>query len=155
MQPINRGQGATSTEARLRTMRILWAVLLVTVGLYALVAYFTAPMPDAERRQLGADGPDWLLPLLVILGVVAVLASIVVKRSFAHRAEAERRPDLLQTGMIVAMVLCEMAALFGLVGLFLTGDRYAYVLFAVGAVGMLLHFPSRDRLLAAAPRTLG
>jgi F0F1-type ATP synthase membrane subunit c/vacuolar-type H+-ATPase subunit K len=152
---MNRGGGAASPEVRLRTMRILWAFFLVTVGLYALVGYLADPLTDVQRRELGVDGPAWLLPILVLLGVAAVLASIVVKRAFARRAEAERRPEHLQTGMIVALVLCEMAALFGLAGLFAAGDRYAYVLFGVGAVGMLLHFPSRDRLLAAAPRRLG
>ena len=149
MQPMNPNSHAATLEARLRTMRIVWAALFLAVGIYALVGYLADPMTDVERRQLGAEAPPLMLPLLVLVGVAAVLTSIVVKRVYGRRGEAERRPDLLQTGLIIGAALCDSAALFGLVGLFVTGDRYAYVLFAVAAIGLLLHFPSRDRLAAA------
>lgn len=155
MQPLKHDRAAAALEGRLRLMRIVWAGLLLAVGFYALVAYLVDPPTDAERRAAGEAAPALLLPLLVILGAAVVLASIVVKRAFARRAEAERRPELLQTGLIVGAALCDAAALFGFVGLLVTGDRYAYLLFAVRAVGILLHFPSRDRLLAAAPRGSG
>lgn len=155
MQPIKPDGAAATLDERLRVMRIVWAALLLAVGFYALVAYFVDPPTDVERRANGEAATAWLLPLLVILGAALVLVSIVVKRAYARRAEAERRPELLQTGLIVGAALCDAAALFGFVGLFVTGDRYAYVLFVVGAVGILLHFPARDRLLAAAPRGLG
>ena len=34
-------------------------------------------------------------------------------------------------------------------GLFVTHNRYAYALLALGALGQLLHFPRRDQLTAA------
>ena len=153
MQPTKRDKAVVGLEERLRLMRIIWAMFLFAVVVYAAVGYFAAPAEGAERGAVAAT--RWVLPLLVLASVACVLVSIVVKRAFARRAGAERRPELMQSGLIVGVSLCEAAALFGLVGLFVTGDRYSYVLFAVGAVGILLHFPSRERLLAAAPRRLG
>jgi F0F1-type ATP synthase membrane subunit c/vacuolar-type H+-ATPase subunit K len=143
-QPTKGDGSAATLEERLRLMRIIWAMFLFSVGVYAVVGYLAA---DVGER--GAGAPEWVLPLFVVVAVVAVLVSIVVKRAYARRAEAERRPEHAQTGLIIAVALCESAALFGLVGLFVTGDAYSYVLFAVGAVGLLLHFPSRERLAAA------
>ena len=156
-------------EARLRLRRILWAVFLACVGLYAFAAYVLAGPSGAERAsaegflnghlppgaQVSARGPAFLLPLLVLLGVAAVLASIVVGRAYARRAAAERRPELLQVGLIVSVALCEAAALFGVVGLLVTGDSYSYVLFVIGAVGILLRFPRREQILAASGKTAG
>jgi F0F1-type ATP synthase membrane subunit c/vacuolar-type H+-ATPase subunit K len=148
MRPTNADKTEPPVEARLRTMRIVWAALFLAVWLYALIGYFAGPM--SGQRPSGGR-PGLLLPLLVLLGVVSVLASIVVRRAYARRAEAERRPGLLQSGLVVCAALCEVAALCGLVGLFVTGDSYSYVLFFVAAAGLALHFPRRSQLLAAAP----
>ena len=146
MQPAEQDKTAQTLESRLRLMRIIWAMFLLAVGVYALVGYFAAPAGGAGRRDEAPAG--WVLPLLVLVAVACVLTSIVAKRGFAGRAVAERRPELMQSGLILGVALCEAAALFGLVGLLVTGDSYAYVLFAIGAAGILLHFPSRDRLAA-------
>ena len=160
MQPTKRDETAAALEARLRVMRIIWAVFFAAVWLYALIGYVAGPMSGAETgaaagERISQGPPSFLLPLLVIIGVAAVLASIVVRRAHARRAEAERRPDVLQTGMVVAVALCEAAALCGLVGLFVTGDSYSYVLFVVSSAGLALHFPRRARLLAASPNRFG
>ncbi len=55
----------------------------------------------------------------------------------------------MQTGFIIAMALCESAVLFGLVGVFMTWNNYAYLLFALGALGEVLHFPRREQLMSA------
>ena len=55
----------------------------------------------------------------------------------------------MQTGFILAMVLCEVAALMGLAALFVTLSNYAYLLFALGALGQALHFPRREEVMSA------
>ena len=60
----------------------------------------------------------------------------------------------MQAGFILALALCEVAALMGMVALFVTLSKYAYLLFALGALGMLLHFPRREQVEAAFGKTL-
>ena len=140
-------------EARLRTVRILWVAFLATVGLYALVAYLANPLSDAERARIQGDPAPTGIPTVLVaffaLGVAAVVTSFVLQRAFAQKAAARQRPDVYQQGLILAFVFCEVAALFGLMGLFVTGSRYAYALLALGALAIALHFPRREQLLAA------
>ena len=131
-------------DARLRTMRILWAVLLACVGQFALVAWFARPEADAP-----AEGVPTLLYALGALGLGSVASSFVIKSGYFRRAAERREPAQIQTGFIVAMVLCEVAALLGLVGLFVTQCDYAYGLLALGALGEIMHFPRREQLTPA------
>lgn len=154
---MNRAEPEPGMDVRLRTMRILWAVFIVNVGLLALVCYFSAPTADSGRVGLpGATGtsaapaqfPTLLMLFFVLAGVVVAL-SFVLKRRFMSKAVGEQRADHVQTAMIVALVFCETSALFGMMSLFLLGNRYSYLLFVVAAAGMLLHMPRREDLLAA------
>jgi hypothetical protein len=60
----------------------------------------------------------------------------------------------MQAGFTVVMALCESAVLFGLVGVFVTRNDAAYLLFALGALGMLLHFPRREQVESAFRKSL-
>ncbi len=130
-------------DARLRTLRILWAVFLVNVGLMALVSYFGRPETE------GAEGVPPLLYGLAAVALSSVAASFFLKASYYRRAAERQEPAQLQTGFIVALALCEASVLLGLVGLFATGCDYAYGLFALGALGIVLHFPSREQVFAS------
>jgi hypothetical protein len=55
--------------------------------------------------------------------------------------------------MIVAVGLCESVGLFGLMVYFVTTTPYYYVFFIVSVIGILLHMPRRDQLLAASYKT--
>jgi hypothetical protein len=152
-------RGDAGLELRLRTLRILWAMFLLTVGLYALVAYLANPVSDTERARLqGGPVPSGIpttLILLFALGVAAVAVSFVLKQTFGRKAAAAQRPGLFQQGLILAFVFCEVATLLGLMGLFMTGNRYAYALLALGALGMALHFPRYEQLLPAYFKRVG
>ncbi|HVF66328.1 MAG TPA: hypothetical protein VM914_01605 [Pyrinomonadaceae bacterium] len=147
-QPTNRRAAEGGLEVRLRTMRILWAVFLVTIGLYALVTVFARPSQEVllERR---AEDKTALLAALGALGLSLVVLSFVFKRSYYGKAAEQRSPPQYQTGFLVAEVLCESCVLIGLVGVFITWNDYAYALFLLGALGQMLHFPRRDELAAA------
>jgi hypothetical protein len=151
---MNRNESDAGIDTRLRTMRILWAVFLLTIGQFLLVLYFADPMTEAERAAASGEpapggNPSPLLYLFFALGIAAVGASYVLRQKFYARAERERQPALVHTGLIVALALCEVAALLGLTALFALGNPLAYFLFALAAVGDLFHFPRRDQLLAA------
>jgi hypothetical protein len=134
-------------ETRLRTMRFLWVMWLATIGLFTIVSYASRP-PGGWRRWDAGEHPT-LLYGLAAAGFSTAVVSFVVKRIFFKRAAEAGQPAQAQTGFILALVLCEASALFGLVGLFATHDSSAYALFALGALGMVLHFPARGPLEAA------
>jgi F0F1-type ATP synthase membrane subunit c/vacuolar-type H+-ATPase subunit K len=141
----NRPKQDAGLEVRLRTLRILWSAFLITIGLYVLVTVFAVPWRDAA----GEDRDNQtLLAAFAVMGFLSVAASFVLKRHFYGHAAEQSSPAKFQTGFIVAEVFCEVAALLGLVGLFVTHNRYAYALFVLGALGQLLHFPSRDQFAA-------
>ena len=134
-------------EDRLRTMRIIWAVFLVVVGMFVL--FTRLARPDDETIAETGGGNTTLLYVLAALALSSVVASFVLKATFYRRAAERRQPALLQTGFVVAMALCEAAVLLGLVGVFVTWNDYAYLLFALGALGEVLHFPRREQLMSA------
>jgi hypothetical protein len=78
-----------------------------------------------------------------------VVVAIVVKQKFLTQSVEKQEINLVQTGLIVGLALCEAAALFGLMDRVVTGNRYYFVLLLIAAIGMLLHFPRREHLLAA------
>lgn len=147
-----------NVETRLRMMRVLWASFVMTVSLFALVAYLTRPSPtddfpatSAETLGIGAaaGGLSVMLLALFALGLSTVVASFLVKQAYAKKAVREQSQAVLQTGLILALVLCEAAGIFGFVGLFADGNPLAYLLFVVAAAGMVLHFPRREDVEAA------
>ena len=144
-RPANQSGAGAGLELRLRTMRILWGAFLMTIVLYVLITVFAVPWKDAGEE--GRDNPTLLLAFAV-MGFMSVAASFVFKRHFYAHAVEESDPAKFQTGFIIAEALCECAVLLGLMGLFITLNKYAYALFALGALGQLLHFPGREQLAA-------
>ncbi len=145
-------------DKRLRTMRILWGAFIWNVGLLAFLVYMVDPPTDAEWSARLDSAPEPFPTLLIIffaLGVASVGLSFVLKSSFMKKAVSEQRAEHVQTGMIVALVLCEVAALLGFMVLFINGNRYAYLLFVVSVAGQLPHFPRREQLLAASYKSAG
>lgn len=128
-------------------MRILWAAFLMAVGLFVLVTRLARPDDETIAEMDGGD--TTLLYVMAALALSSVIASFVLKAVFYRRAAEQQQPGVLQTGFIIAMALCESAVLFGLVGVFMTWNNYAYLLFALGALGEVLHFPRREQLMSA------
>jgi F0F1-type ATP synthase membrane subunit c/vacuolar-type H+-ATPase subunit K len=140
------GPGA-GPEVRLRTMRFLWVMFLITISLFVLVTYFSRPTAGI-RAGMTRDNPTLLL-VLAAVAVSSVVASFVLKAGFYRRAAEQQQPAVLQTGFILALVLSEAAVLLGLVGLLITRNDYAYGLLALGALGEALHFPRREQVMSA------
>ncbi|MET0649267.1 MAG: hypothetical protein ABW208_21875 [Pyrinomonadaceae bacterium] len=138
-------------EVYLRTMRILWVSFLICVGLFFLVTWLTRPseLPDELDR-----GGHPLLYVLAGLALSSVGASFLAKAGFYRRAAEQQQPVLVQAGFTLATALCEAGVLMGLVGVFVTRNDAAYLLFVLGALGMLLHFPRREQVEAAFRKSL-
>ena len=143
MQPIERDDLQARIDARFRVMLILWFALLSSVVVYFLVS-LVIQRPNVD------DGENRILTfVLTVVGTFTVIVSTALKQRFLAQSVDQQRLELVQTGYIVALALCEFAALLGLVDRMVTGNRYYYVLFVIALIGMALHWPRRDHLLAA------
>jgi hypothetical protein len=90
-----------------------------------------------------------LTVILTALGTFMIGVSFVIKQRFLNQSVEQQKVALVQTGFIVAIAMCEAGALFGLVDLMTTGNRYYFVVMIIAVLGILIHFPRRDHLLAA------
>ncbi len=139
MRPMNE---PATLEPRYRTMMILWFALLCSIGMFFLFAVLMAPDFAVTENKM-------LTLTFFAVGTMAVIISRFVKQRFLSQAVEKQDVALVQTGMISAAALCEVAAMLGLMDWFITGNRYYYVLFIIAVIGTLLNFPRRDHLLAA------
>ena len=143
MQPKERDDLLAKLDARFRVILILWFALLSSVVVYFLVS-LVIQRPNVD------DGENRTLTFVItVVGTVAVIVSTALRRRFLAKSVDLQRLELVQTGYIVALALCEFAALLGLVDRMVTGNRYYYVLFVIALIGMALHWPRRNHLLAA------
>ncbi len=134
-----------SIEERHRVLLIVWGAFLASIVMYILVAYFVRPAGTGD----GGDNNLVVIIVLMMAGVSMVAVSFIIKNSLLAQAVSRQRIDSVQVAYIVAFALCESAALMGLVATFITAEAYSFLLFVIGAVGLLLHMPRRDHLLAA------
>jgi hypothetical protein len=143
-QPIDPKRSQTNIEARIRTVRTLWLALLLSIVMYYVFTIFAGRPETLERN-------DTMSLALLIVGVATVLVSFLVKKKLVNQAIEQRQTLHVQQGYLVAWVMCEVAALLGLLDFFLTSHPHFYVLFIVAALGDLLHFPRREHFELASP----
>jgi hypothetical protein len=137
-----------------QTFVVIWAALLVSQLMFLVVLYFSKP--DIFKFDLTLPMLDENAPIVIALAVVALISvglSFVFKKRYREQAIAEQKVEVLQTGQIVAMALCEASTLFGLVLAFAFDYQYFFLWFVLGIIGMLLHFPKFSDVLAATYRS--
>ena len=135
-------------EEKLRTMRILWGAFLMAIVMFAVLTLVT-PGGRAE-----ADNASVVFLVLLAVALSLTASSFMVKKIMLARSERERSPEAVQSALVVALVLCESAVILGLISHFITGQPLTFVLFVIGAVGELAHFPRRDHLRATTYKRL-
>lgn len=108
-----------------RQQLVLWVAMAISIPVYFVVARMVQPV-DVQANE-------------TLVAVLLVVALSLVGLSFPMKSRLRK-----QSGLIVALILCEAAALFGLVIRFATGSPYYYVFLALGFAGVLLHFPRRQ-----------
>lgn len=119
----------------------MFLVILFTTKPELFKFDFSKPLLDGENSIV--------VIALAILGIVTFLLSFVLKKKFLAQAVNEQKTELVQTAMIIACALCEATTLFGLVIAFAFTYQYFFAWFALGILGIILHFPKRDDLFAA------
>ncbi len=146
-----------NVEARYRNLLVIWAAILMTQPVFVAIVFITRPgLLNFEFTQplLGPSGRDTgstsaVIVAFAIAAVTAVLFSFAFKRRLNERAVESQDPAQVQTGLVIALALCEASSLFGLVLAFAFEYQYFFVWMALGAAAIALHFPPREPLHAA------
>jgi len=141
MKPIDPNQPAI--EMRYRTLLILWFGMSIALILY-LVFIRLVPVEPAPNQKVTL--------ILNTLGLIPVAGSFLIKQVLLGKANESQQLQLVHTAYILAFALCEISALLGLFDNRVTGSNYYYIGFAIGGLGMLLHFPRKQHLIDAAQR---
>lgn len=138
-------------------MLVIWASLLMSQVMFVVVVVFTRPKLfqfDLSHPILGEGSTKVGSTAALIIGfaiaaVTVVLFSFAFRRRLNERAVEGQDTAQVQTGLIIALALCEAASLFGLALAFAFDYQYFFAWIALGIIGMIFHFPKRDELHAA------
>lgn len=134
-------------------MLVLWAALLTSQLLLILLVFMTRPKLFQFDFTQPIAGPSLAMTLgFAVAAVTAALLSFAFRKRLNERAAAEQNTAHVQTGLIIALALCESSTLFGLALAFAFEYQYFFLWIALGVIGMLLHFPRRESLIAASYR---
>jgi magnesium-transporting ATPase (P-type) len=117
----------------------LWFAMLISVTIFFGIAWIMG--------SHGSSNPTLSYTLLG-LGSMTVLVSFLLKQQLMQKAINSNDIAALQSAHIVALALCESAALLGMVDHFVTASQTSWFLFAIAALGIVLHFPKKDHLRA-------
>ena len=83
-------------------------------------------------------------------GISFLIKQILLAKAVRPRSKLSRS----RVAYIVSFALCEVSGLLALLDYRLTGSNYYYVGFAIGGIGLLLHFPRKQHLLDASSRRI-
>lgn len=146
-------QSSGGVAAIHQTLIILWVALVVSQLLFLMVVYFAKP--EVFTLSRGPADTD-SLPVIILLAAAALMAvgiSFVIRSRTSKMSEAEQKPEILQSGLITALALCEASSLLGVFAAFAFNYSYFYFWIFVGVVAAILHFPRFSEVLAATYRS--
>jgi amino acid transporter len=160
MERINSPNAETTIDARLRLMRAMWLVILISVFVFALVVFFSlgntptlspqdaAILPDDVKRTFLAM--EVIRIITYLLGLLSIiLAAPLILRRYRRKAKQAQRPELFGVGLFIALAFTAFGAICGLSALYLSGGALAfYLLMAISALGIIMLFPRREHLSA-------
>lgn len=132
---------ANNVEIRIRTIRTLWIALFLSVGSYYLFTKLSTRPENLTNKTL--------FLVLVAIALSTTLLSFPLKSMLLKRATERQQVQLVQQAYIVALALCEVSALLGMLDFFVTTNPYYYSLFILAACAQLLHFPRREHVINA------
>lgn len=136
--------------AQYQTLLILWAALLFSQVLFVAMLFFVKPgLFRFDFSQNPLEPSSAMILGFAVAAVTCVALSFAFKRRLYERAVEAQDPAQVQSGLIIALALCEASTLFGLVLAFAFDYPYFLFWFILGIGGMLLHFPKQNDLLAA------
>src|SRR5574341_436326 len=139
METISPQEIESRVAARYLVFLILWLALFTSVMIFLAIVLLS-----------GSQGtPNPLLSYALLgIGSMIVLVSFVLKQQLTRKAIGNNDAAALQSAHIITLALCESAALLGMLDRFVTASSTSWLLFAIAALGILLHFPKKDHLRA-------
>ena len=135
-----------NVDVRYQSILIVWFAIFMSISLYFLLIWMTPKPPDPEKFSLAL--------ILSAISILPVAISFFVKSIILTRAAETQNLAQVQQAYVLALALCEVAVLLGVLAHFLAGSSYYVVPRAIGAAGILLHFPRRKHLLDATYKPL-
>jgi hypothetical protein len=133
-----------------KTLVIIWFALLVSQILFLVVIFFAKPEVykfDFSKPLLG-ENPA-LIILFTVLAITNFALSFIMKQRSFQQAVEKQEIAYVQTGLILACAFCEAISLLGMVLAFAFSYQYFFAWFALGILGIILHFPRRDNVVSA------
>ena len=149
-------------ENKLLVMWIIWGAMAVSLVFYIVLCHLVVA---EARRPLGPDFPLAILRnILFGIGIASLIAAYFMRKSILGKkagvsgpnsAIKPPSPDIdticgkYTTAMIIALALCEIVGICGLV-LFFLGDSFqtVYAFVIISAAGMFHFRPKREEIEA-------
>ena len=118
-----------------RSWVIVWTAMTCSILAFFGLGLWLTPVATAENPRLEH--------ILMSLAAAYVIASIPAKRWLLAEAEKIDSNIMRRLGLLVPLVLCEIAAITGIELRLVIGSSHYYVFLLLGLAGMLLNFPRR------------
>ena len=143
----------SNIEQNYKTLVIIWFALFVSQILFLVVVFFAKPEIfrfDFLKPFLGKNAV--LVIAFAFLAITNLAVSFVMKRRSFQQAVEKQQIAYVQAGLIIAYAFCEAISLLGMVLAFAFSYQYFFVWFALGIIGIILHFPRRSDVIDASYR---
>jgi len=140
----------SKVEQSYKTLALIWAALLFSQVIFLVIVFFAKPEVfkfDPNKPVLGENAA--LVAVFAFLALANLALSFVMKKRSYQQAVEKQEIAFVQTGLILACAFCESISLLGVVLAVVFSYQYFFVWFALGIVGIILHFPRRDDVIAA------
>jgi len=129
---------------------VIWFALLMSQVIFFVVASFIKP----GLARFDASTPFLTVKPAIILAfsvsaIVFFGLGLILNRQHNTRAIRDRDATCMQTGLTIGCALSEIPSILGLILALAFDYPYYYLWIALGAFGVLLHFPRKGNLDAA------
>ena len=141
---------AKQIKVEYRTLVVFWFALLTSQVLFLVAVYFAKPalFTFDTTRSVRGNNPYVTLAFAAI-AIVFFILSFVLSYQHMRRAVRDHDAGCVQTALLLGCALSEVASVLGLLLALLFNYPYFYLWIALGALGVLMHFPRKGNLDAA------
>lgn len=130
-------------------LTIVWAALLFSqFFLLSMVFFLKNDLVSIDFSKPIDGGNPLLVAVFALLSTTTLILSFVMRNRIIEQAIAEQKVAMLQTALIISYAMCESISLLGFLLAITIEYQYFFIWFAVGILGIILHFPKEKYLLA-------
>lgn len=133
-----------------QSLVVIWFALLMSQILFFILAWFIKP--GLARFDASAPFLTNKPAITVVFCASAIVffgLGLILSRQHNTRALRDRDATCLQTGLTIGCALSEIPSILGLILALAFDYPFYYLWIALGAFGVLLHFPRKRNLDAA------